>query len=785
MKKLFLFIISTISVLTVNARTIYLNTGGPSLWNQDNAVFFTHSWGNAPEQDVKMVKVNDNIFASEINDAHTGIIFLRMPAGSTKVIWEGSGKFWNKTDDLTLTSSYDQFTITEWGKNNDPVCVGNWSKTSSGGDSGGGSGGGSETTITDGWYLYGEFNDWKPTNSFITKSEGAANTLYVNMPFEAGKEHELKIVNVKNNKLTWYGNSGTMSQAHHTDWGFSTAESSNCRIVTNIKGDYEFAFNTESKSLTVTYPVNPKCATLYETAVPDKNGDVMIQAFYWAHQGSSATPYTEFGNVNWSNLISESEDLSKYFDLVWLAPSQETADYTGYLPMNYSNQGTYVDQDGHHGHSPWGSAQELRTLIDNLHKGGSKVIADIVLNHTSAGHVDEYTGTDKNWCSWTLNDFGQYGKYKIDWSWITAEDEMFATDHMEGRIDRTVTGDCGDHETSTLTPDDKYESYKGGTFDWDYREYNSIYSRDLAHAKKEVREMSYAYLTWMRDSIGYDGFRWDFMKGIHGTRLFNYLRATAPYFSVAEVFDGGIDKQLGFLKDANYSTYMFDFPGKFTIYNKAIGAYALKKLKGNQYTLLFGDNKKYAVSFIDNHDSFREGSNFTGTANKVDALKSPMALAYLLSMPGVPCVLYPYWYSYKEECVKVITARKSAGINSQSEVVNDWAGDGSMGQNYYTAMIKGDKGYLFLKLGYDCHPEDTPMVASPDGKTWKLAWAQNYNNECHAAVWYTGDDWTPDVPSSIEDMTQVQPQPVKLLKDGVIYIQRGNELFNLQGVRVK
>ncbi len=786
MKKTFSILLTLLVTLTVNAKTIYLNTGGSGLWNQDEAVFFVHSWDNSTNADAQMTLDKGDVFKADIADSHTSVIFLRMPKGSTNVIWEGNGKFWNKTNNLTIPSGMDTYTITVWGANNNPVCTGTWSKTGSSGDNGNqGNQGGGQADVADGWYLYGAFNDWKATNPFAVKTGGAANTLYIDMEFEAGKEHDFKIVNANNKTLTWYGNGGTMTQLHHNEWGFATDEENNCRLATTIKGIYEFAFNTQTRTLTVTYPVNPKQSVLYETAVPDKNGDVMLQAFYWAHEGSTATPYTEFGNVNWSNLNAESETLSQYFDLVWLAPSQETADYTGYLPMNYSKQGTYEDKEGHHGHSPWGSAQDLRSLIDNLHKGGSKVIADIVLNHTSAGHVDEYTGADKNWCSWTLNDFGQYGKYQIDWSWITAEDEMFANDKMENRIDRSVTGDCGNHDNALLTPDDKFESYKNGTFDWNYSEYNSLYSRDLAHGKKEVREMSRAYLNWLRDSIGYDGFRWDFMKGIHGSRLLDYLRSSAPCFSVAEVFDGDIDKQLGFLKDANYSTYVFDFPGKFTIYNEAIGAYNLTKLKGNTYTLIFGDNKKYAVSFIDNHDSFREGSNFTGTANKVDALKSPMALAYLLSMPGVPCVLYPYWYSYKDECVKLIKARKSAGINSQSEVVNDWAGDGGMGKNYYTALIKGDKGYIFLKLGYDCAPKDAPMEASPDGKTWKLAWAQDYNNECHAAVWFTGDDWTPYVPSSIDNSIPDMDAPVKIIRNGVIYIQRGNEIYSVQGLRIR
>ena len=235
-----------------------------------------------------------------------------------------------------------------------------------------------------------------------------------------------------------------MTQSHSTNWTKSTGDASNCRIATTIGGDYEFIFNTSSKRLSIVYPYNPKQAKLYETAVSSQNPDVMLQAFYWAHEGNTPTPYTEYGDVTWGKLAEEAPELAAYFDLVWLAPSQETADFTGYLPMNYSNQGSYVDELGHHGHSPWGTGAELQQLISRLPQGGAKVVADIVLNHTSAGHVDEYDGEDKNWCNWTVNDFGRYGSFKPDWSWITAEDEMFAEDYMAGRIDRSVAAACSD-----------------------------------------------------------------------------------------------------------------------------------------------------------------------------------------------------------------------------------------------------------------------------------------------------------------------------------------------------
>ncbi len=650
-------------------------------------------------------------------------------------------------------------------------------------------GGGDAPAPATGWVLKGSFNGWGDTQ-FTAKSGGAANTIYAVATLkDAGREYEFKLYN----NGTWYGNDGLMTQAHCTDWTVSSS-AGNCKIMATIAGNYEFAYNTSTKKVTVTYPYNPKQATLYKSAVQDKNGDVMIQAFYWAHEGSTSTPYTQYGDVTWKSLLQEAETLGQYFDLVWLAPSQETADYTGYLPVNYSNQGTVSGNT--EGHSPWGNAQELRELIDKLHANGAKVIADIVLNHSSASHADEYPGPNYNWCTWNTFDFGRYGKFNPDYLWVTADDEMYATDHVDGRIDKTVTGECGSHAGSKslfgdergYTYIDVDNGYKETTAYWDYGEYNCMYSRDWAHVKTEVQEMSRAYLTWMRDSMRYDGWRFDFMKGFEGRHLEDYLRASAPYFSVAEVFDGAMGKQLGFLKDANYSTYVFDFPGKFDHYNKAIGVYQLSNLKNKKYSLIFTDKKKYAVTFIDNHDSFREGSNFTGSVNQVSAERSPMALAYLLSMPGVPCVIYPYWNNYKEECLALIKARKAAGVHSESTVEKEWAGSGAMGDNYYMAMIKGEKGYLFLKLGYDCSPKVSPSVdgkilaiASPDGKEWKCAWA----NHDHAGVWYTGDDWTPIVPT--ENVENVVPavKATKFIENGVLYIQRGNEIYNAQGQRIR
>lgn len=120
----------------------------------------------------------------------------------------------------------------------------------------------------------------------------------------------------------------------------------------------------------------------------------------------------------------------------------------------------------------------------------------------------------------------------------------------------------------------------------------------------------------------------------------------------------------------------------------------------------------------------------------------------------VPCVMYPYWHNYKAECMAFIQARRAVGVHSESTVVEDWAGSGAEGDNYYTALIQGTNGQLFLKLGYDCNPTDAPMVAAPAGKRWQCAWA----NRDHAGVWYTVDDSTP---TNVESAPNQQAQSTK------------------------
>ena len=113
----------------------------------------------------------------------------------------------------------------------------------------------------------------------------------------------------------------------------------------------------------------------------------MLQAFYW----------NSHGQTKWSQLSSQASEIAGSFDLVWLPPASAAegggSSNMGYHPYQWNNLS-----------SSWGNRSELTTLINNLHNGGCKVIADIVVNHRAGTSAKGDFSTDN---------FGTYGSFKI------------------------------------------------------------------------------------------------------------------------------------------------------------------------------------------------------------------------------------------------------------------------------------------------------------------------------------------------------------------------------------
>lgn len=636
----------------MSAKVIYLV---PNDWKSDNAALFVHSWGSGSDIAGKMTKVNDNLYQFEIGN-NTSCLFVRQsPTLGESINWDQK---WNQTGDLAIPADKNCYTITGWGPND-----GTWS---------------AQGTVTpptpdpDATYyvtgsaeLVGADKAWSETAIAMTKN--ADNTFtHTFTELAAGTVYRMKITNG-----TWASN-----------WGFGAVQSAPVGVVGDTDDNVVFAlkdkgnvvvnFNGANITLQGNFTEEEPIKPVHGSSVPSECGDVMLQAFYYdsyrdGAPGDVLINGKQLGNTKWNVLLAQSGEIGNYFDLVWLPPSGKSEGGTGYHQTQYCNQ-----------NSDWGSQKELLEFIKRMHASDTKVIADIVINHA---------GTKSSWCDFYPQNFGEYGIYQPDASWIAQSDEV------------NFNSEAGDCQGKATGPED------GGYNMQD--NYGS--ARDWAHAKPEVQEMMKAYLKWMKDVIGFDGWRYDYAQGFKGKYIDMYNSASANYFSVVEFWNGDMNNIKSYLNDVNWNTLAFDFSTKYSAI-QGIADEDYGKCKGSG--LLGAGLSKYAVTFVDSHDTYfgcqggRDNNDEIGGCGKSmeDYNKDRVlgANAFILSMPGVPCVFYPHWVKYKDAIGKMILARKAAGVHSESQV-SDEAGNG-----YYKSTITGKHGSIRLLLGPNSGYNTTP-----------------------------------------------------------------------------
>lgn len=545
------------------------------------------------------------------------------------------------------------------------------------------------------------------------------------------------------NKAAWAKPLNSASAA-----GF-TYDAASQRYYVTVSGCYDFYIKLKWEADELYIGVGSDCGAGvditkedpqpgYGGSVPANCPDVMLQAFYWnSHEdkGYGRTKWVDFVNKTTTSGDTVAAEMGQWFDLVWLPPMSKSSGGLGYHPTNYSN----LDSD-------LGTKKTLVKLIKMLHANGARVVADIVINHADA---------QEGWCNFKSYDFGEYGKFTPDGSYICSTDEMNTS---------APTSACRGYAVGN--PDDGYGD-----------EANYSASRDWDHKNPEVRNMLKAYLQWMRNEVKVDGFRYDYCKGYHNSHINEYNTAAKAYFSVMEYWDGNPSVLQSRLNDAGMNTATFDFATKYTAFNQGIASGYYQALKGAG---LPGAGKaRYAVTFIDSHDSFqRDNDNeFCGNGNSMGlcADKLLQAHAYMLSMPGVPCVFWPHWVTFKEQIKPMINARYKTGVHSES-AVSDETGDG-----YYKATITGTNGQIRLLVGpnsgYNSTPSGFELAAKGNGYGVYIKMNSQRGDKNTERV-----DRTLDVE---QVQTAAQPAGVKFIENGQLFIRCGEQVFDIMGRLVK
>lgn len=201
-----------------------------------------------------------------------------------------------------------------------------------------------------------------------------------------------------------------------------------------------------------------------------------------------------------------------------------------------------------------------------------------------------------------------------------------------------------------------------------------------------------AYCKFLLEDLGYAGFRYDMVKGYSGQYNKIYNEYSKPTFSVGEYWDGSYDAVAAWIDATGKQSAAFDFPCKYAI-NGAFASNDMTKLvwKANGTNpqpagMIHFGYAQYSVTFVDNHDTYRDGSKFTGNVLAANA--------FIICSPGTPCVFLPHWKANKAAIKALIDARNGVGVHNLSPVkVLKSTTD------CYMAEVTGTKGKLVVKVG--------------------------------------------------------------------------------------
>lgn len=500
---------------------------------------------------------------------------------------------------------------------------------------------------------------------------------------------------------------------------------------------------------------------------PANYGGVMLQGFFWDsykeapdcspfgpwqyHQSNEATDNhhpgytwaTMYGAgwstgeewqvpvTTWSNLLAHKNEITPYIDLLWLPQSGSTVadstmtyytsndnsgrggvrpwrngqtwgysdgstitnpDCMGFVPVFYFHHGKSYNPDG----TPWtytdsqgkvwtpmsyfGTEAQLRELISTFKAEGTGAIEDVVANHR--GGLGTWSG-DKNSIEFPTEyykgTFCPEGEY-IEWS----SDDV-CSDDESGR--GTGNEDCG------------------GRGEW---------ARDIDHHAPATQQKVIKFLDYLKNDLGYVGFRYDYAMGFEEKHFAEYNTTLRPTFSVGEYW-GSKDNISSWIHktymEGTYQSAAFDFPLQSDI--REAFNYGNYRYLNNSGLISDPVLKRYAVTFLDNHDTFKDlptdGSNYNWSSGKAYNHRVEKniveANAFILAMPGTPCLFYPHFMhpQWHDILCKLIKARRTAGITNESErsaaeLIDD---------NGIQWVVTGTHGQVCFQLG-DAADKDVP-----------------------------------------------------------------------------
>ncbi|MBU0995857.1 MAG: alpha-amylase [Proteobacteria bacterium] len=418
---------------------------------------------------------------------------------------------------------------------------------------------------------------------------------------------------------------------------------------------------------------------------------VMMQGFFWdCHKEENRIE-------NWWNHIRENVPLLKKTGItgLWLPPAHKGDQRLGmgYDPYDFFDLGEFDQRGGIP--TGFGTRQQLVDLIRCCHENGIQVYADVVYNHCSGGSLEDNPDTASEYYTHFMP---ASGKFQRDYTYFNPS---------------------------------RYESYDGhdrfGGFP------------DLCHRNPDVYRSLLEHGAFLVEHIGFDGFRFDLVKGYGSwiiTALLEYRYKPEDGrknqndnnweywrpFGFGESWSGDREIREWMHSCNSWSdnpVSALDFPLRYRLKELCdTPGFSLHELI--KPGALFIDQPFNAVTFVDNHD-FRDDVNPPVISEKM------LAYAFILTHPGYPCIFWKDYFIYQ-----LALPGEPSGIDALISIHERFAGG-----NTITRFISDDL-YIMERSGWDDQP-GLIFVLNTREDGWHGRWVDTTRkNTCFKPVAWRG-----------------------------------------------
>lgn len=423
----------------------------------------------------------------------------------------------------------------------------------------------------------------------------------------------------------------------------------------------------------------------------------MMQGFYWD---------VEPGGVWYNTLANSADQLGRAgFDGIWLPPPSKGAAGgfdVGYTPYDYYDLGEYDsragDQTSGNGAfipTRYGTKSQLLNAIGHLKDNGLEIYADIVLNHRSGGTLEE-------------NVYAEFFTNPDGGSLFSPDGEStftaFPLTNGSGRI-AWPEGEGNE----AFFPNSVHNQSNTGDFESGSQlaGFHQMYVNSFGYTNAlhtgtgetlAIGDSLKAWGDWLTETLDLDGYRFDFVKGIHPEYFKDFMShgAMQGKFHVHELYDGDLGRKQAYLEMLNtqnspYSpsepapsaAAIFDFNMRFAYKAMSAGGndYDIREWHNRGLINQFGVPFEQIVMFVDNHDFDR--TDYNGEVNQEghDPVVENKVLAYahMLTHPGYAQVWWRDYFIYglQDDITLLTQVRNQFGGGSYKALTRPGEGGGN------------------------------------------------------------------------------------------------------------